>query len=150
MKKYTFKLEPVLKVRKLKEENCRTELGSLISHLSKIEDQIKHEQFEIENYFKIQEASLKNGIRGDQIQAFPNLIAAKDKNIQLLQRDKKNQEQLIENKRKELAVLKGDLKVIENLKEKEFEEFRKAYNKEVDQKVEEQTQNWLQHRERKV
>ncbi len=150
MKKYTFKLEPVLKVRKLKEENCRTELGLLISHLSKIEDQIKHEQVEIENYFKIQEASLKNGIRGDQIQAFPNLIAAKDKNIQLLQRDKKNQEQLIENKRRELATLKGDLKVIENLKEKEYEEFRKAYNKEVDQKVEEQTQNWLQHRERKV
>ena len=150
MKKYTFKLEPVLKVRKLKEENCRTELGLLISHLTRIEDQIKHEQLEIENYFKIQETSLKNGIRGDQIQAFPNLIAAKDKNIQLLQRDKKNQEQLIENKRKELAVLKGDLKVIENLKEKEYDEFRKAYNKEVDQKVEEQTQNWLQHRERTV
>jgi len=122
----------------------------LISHLSRIEDQIKHDQLEIEKYFKIQEASLKNGIRGDQIQAFPNLIAAKDKNIQLLQRDKKNQEQLIEEKRKELAILKGDLKVIENLKEKEFEEFRKAYNKEIDQKVEEQTQNWLQHRERKV
>ena len=43
-----------------------------------------------------------------------------------------------------------ELKVIENLKEKDYTEFRKAMGKEIDQKVEEQTQNWLQYKERKV
>ncbi len=150
MKKYTFKLDPVLKVRKLKEENCRMELGKLISFLNRIEDQIKHDSSEIQNYYKIQEASLQNGVRGDQVQAFPMLIAAKEKNIQLLHRDKKEQERLIDLKKKELATLRGEVKVLENLKEKDFDQYKKALNKEIDQKVEEQTQNWLQFNERKV
>jgi flagellar FliJ protein len=150
MKRYTFRLEPVLKVRRLKEENCRMQLGQLIGQLNLIESQLAHDRREIENYYKIQEASLQNGIRGDQIQAFPMLVAAKERNIQLLLRDKKHQEELIEEKKRELATLKGELKVIENLKEKDYNEYRKALNKEIDQKVEEQTQNWLQHRDRKV
>jgi flagellar FliJ protein len=150
MKKYLFKLDPVLKLRKLKEENCRMELGKLISFLSRIEDQIKHDTSEIQNYYKIQEASLQNGVRGDQVQAFPMLIAAKEKNIELLHRDKKEQEGLIDLKKKELAILRGELKVLENLKEKDFDQYKKALNKEIDQKVEEQTQNWLQFNERKV
>lgn len=149
MKRYAFRLEPVLKLRKLKEETCRTELGGLISELTRIENQLQHDRGEIENYFKIQEASLKTGVRGDQIQAFPMLVAGKERNIQLLLRDKKIQEDKIEAKKQELAVLRGELKVIENLKEKDYTDYRKALNKEIDQKVEEQTQNWLQHKERK-
>ena len=149
MKRYAFRLEPVLKLRKLKEESCRTELGTLISGLNQIEGQLAHDRREIENYFKIQEASLKTGVRGDQIQAFPMLVSAKERNIQLLLRDKKRQEEMIEEKKRELATLRGELKVIENLKEKDYNEYRKALNKEIDQKVEEQTQNWLMHKDRK-
>lgn len=149
MKKYAFRLEPVLKVRKLKEENCRMELGQLITQLNRIEDQLKRDEEEISNYYKIQESSLTQGVRASQLQAFPMLIAGKVRNIELLERDRKAQERLIEEKKQELASLKGDLKVIENLKQKDFDEYRKSYNKEIDQKVEEQTQNWLQHKDRK-
>lgn len=93
---------------------------------------------------------MKVGMRGDQIQAFPMLVAGKEKNIQLLMRDKKIQEDLIVEKKKELATLRGELKVIENLKEKDYTDYRKVVNKEIDQKVEEQTQNWMAHKERKV
>ncbi len=126
------------------------ELGQLITELSRIENQLVHDRREIDNYYKIQESAMKNGIRGDQVQAFPMLVAAKERNIELLLRDKKKQEELIEAKKQELATLKGELKVIENLKEKDYNEYRKALNKEIDQKVEEQTQNWLQHKERKA
>jgi flagellar FliJ protein len=150
MKKYAFRLEAVLKLRKLKEENCRMELGQLILYLNKIEDQISHEKSEINKYYEIQEGALKNGAKGSQINAFPMLIGAKDQNINLLERDKKKQEELIADKKMELAQLRGDLKVMENLKEKDFQEYRKALNKEIDQKVEEQTQNWLQFKDKKV
>ncbi len=149
MKKYSFRLEPVLKLRKLKEENCRLELGQLLSQLNQIEDQLKHDRSEIENYYKIQEGSLKTGVRAGQLQAFPMLIAGKDRNIELLLRDKTKQEALVAEKKQELAQLRGDLKVMENLKEKNYDEYRKAYNKEVDQKVEEQTQNWLLNKEKR-
>ncbi len=150
MKKYAFRLEAVLKLRKLKEENCRMELGQLILFLNKIEDQISHEKSEIKKYYEIQEGALKNGAKGSQINAFPMLIGAKDQNINLLERDKKKQEELIAGKKMELAQHRGDLKVMENLKEKDFQEYRKALNKEIDQKVEEQTQNWLQFKDKKV
>jgi len=150
MKIYTFRLEPVLKIRKLKEETCRMELGRLITELTKINDQLAHDQGEIAKYFFIQEEALKKGVRGDQVQAFPMLVAGKERNIQLLIRDQKIQEEKIVTKKQELASLRGELKVIENLKEKDYTEYRKAVNKDINQKVEEQTQNWLQHKEQKV
>lgn len=148
MKRYAFRLEPVLKVRKLKEENCRMELGQMLMHLNKIEDQLVHDQTEINRYYQIQEGGLKNGMRASQLQAFPMLVAGKERNIELLKRDKVKQEQLVEAKKQELAMIRGELKVIENLKEKDYEIYRKALNKEIDQKVEEQTQNWLNHKEK--
>lgn len=126
------------------------ELGRLITELTRIDNQLAHDHAEIDSYYKIQEGAMKTGIRGDQIQAFPMLVAGKERNIQLLIRDKKMQEEQIDVKKKELATLRGELKVIENLKEKDYTEYRKAMNKEIDQKVEEQTQNWLAHKERKV
>lgn len=150
MKKYTFRLEPVLKVRKLKEENCRMELGQLIMHLNKIQDQLTHDRSELDNYYKIQEGALKTGMSGSQLQAFPMLVSAKEENIKRLLGVKKKQEDLIEEKKRELATLKGDLKVMENMKEKDYEGYRKALNKEIDQKVEEQTQNWLQFKDKKA
>lgn len=150
MKRYAFRLEAVLKVRKLKEESCRTELGQLLVELARIEDQITHDRKEIGNYYKIQEGNLSGGMKASQLQAFPMLVAAKEKNIQLLTREKNNYERYIEEKKEELAVLRGELKVIENLKEKDYTEYKKALNKEIDQKVEEQTQNWMNHNKKKA
>lgn len=150
MRKYEFRLDPVLKLRKLKEENCRMELGQLLMELNRIEDQLAHDRNEIDNYYKIQEGALQNGMRGGQVQAFPMLIAAKNKNIELLERDKQKQIDRVEAKKQELAQLRGDLKVMENLKEKSFDEWKKAVNKEIDQKVEEQTQNWLATKDKKA
>lgn len=149
IKKYAFRLEPVLKLRKLKEENCRMELGQLLVELNKIEDQLSHDKKEIENYYTIQEGALKTGMSGSQLQAFPMMVGGKERNIELLIRDKKRQEQLVLEKKQELAQLKGDLKVMENLKQKDFDEHRKAVNKEQDQKVEEQTQIWLEHKDKR-
>lgn len=146
MKKYQFRLEAVLKLRRLKEENCRIELGQLLMQLRKIEDQINHDRSQQSTYQDIQETSLKQGVTAGQLQAFPMLLAAKDTNIAYMLKQKERQEKLIEEKRQELATLKGELKVMENLKEKDFTEYKKAVNKENDQKIEEQTQNWLSHR----
>lgn len=150
MKKYTFRLEPVLKLRKLKEETCRTELGQMLLELNRIDDQLNHDKEEIGNFYKIQEGNLKQGMTGAQLQAFPMLVSAKNRNIELLEEERENHLKKVEEKKLELAQLRGDLKVIENMKQKNFDEYRKAVNKEIDQKVEEQTQNWLQFKDEKA
>lgn len=148
MRKFEFRLEAVLKVRKLKEENCRMELGQLLIELNKIEDQINYDKNEIDNYYSLQESALKNGLAGNQLQTYSMLIDSKYTNVKMLEEEKIRQEKLIEEKKEELAILKGELKVMENLREKSYDEYRKALNKEIDQKVEEQTQNWLNHKDR--
>lgn len=145
MRKYEFRLEAVLKLRRLKEENCRVELGQLQLQLARIDDQISHDRTELGRYQDIQELSLKGGVTAGQLQAFPMLMSAKEANIQALHRERTQQEKLIQEKREELARLRGELKVMENLREKDYTEYRKSLNKEIDQKVEEQTQNWLNH-----
>jgi flagellar FliJ protein len=150
MKRYQFKLEAVLKLRKLREENCRTELGILNRDLEAINSRIAHEKNEIEKYFQLQEATLKGGVSAGKLQAFPGMVAAKDKAVKILEQQQRRQEEMIQEKKEDLAVLRGELKVMENLKEKDFGEWKKAYNKEVDQKVEEQTQIWLNHRDKKA
>jgi flagellar protein FliJ len=148
MKRYQFRLDPVLKLRKLKEENCRTELGQLLKELNRVEDQLKHDRGEIDTYYSIQEGSLKAGMSAGQLQTFPMLVAGKNKNIELLEKELTKIQKKVEAKKQELAQLKGELKVMENLKQKDFDLHRKAVNKENDQKVEEQTQNWLLHKDK--
>ncbi len=147
MKRYSFRLEAVLKLKKLKEENCRSELGRLNMQLQKIESEIDREKKEITRYYEIQENSLSKGISAHEIQTFPILVKGKEKNIALLDQNKSRQQRLIADKKIELAQLRGDLKIFENMKQKDFEEYRKAYNKDMDQKVEEQTRNWLNFNE---
>jgi flagellar export protein FliJ len=122
----------------------------LIRDLETIKGRIEHEKTEIEKYYQIQEVSLKNGAPAGKLQAFPGIIAAKERTIKLFEQQKKRQEDMIVEKKEDLAVLRGELKVMENLKEKDFGEWKKAYNKEIDQKVEEQTQIWLNHRDKKA
>lgn len=150
MKRFQFKLEAVLKLRKFKEETCRNELGFMNRELEAIIARIQHEHDEISRYFQIQESSLKSGAVAGKLQTIPAIVAAKDKTIKLLEANRRRQEEAIVEKKEELAILRGELKVIENLKEKDLTEWKKAYNKEVDQTVEEQTQNWLLHRDKKA
>ncbi len=103
IKLYQFRLEPVLKLRKLKEETCRTELGVLLIELRRIDDQLVHDRTEIENYYKVQEGAMKTGITGGQLQAFPMLVSAKEKNIQLLMTARTKQLVLIEKKKVPLS-----------------------------------------------
>ena len=82
LKKYAFKLEAVLKLKKFNEENCRMQLGTLMMELQKIDNQIEYEKLQIDNYYKMQEEALKAGTGGAQLQMIPNMVAAKTKNIQ--------------------------------------------------------------------
>jgi flagellar export protein FliJ len=143
MNKYKFRLEAVLKIRKFKEEARRVELGKLLMELNKIDEQLNHDQKEIDTYYEIQEDNLKSGMPAGKIQILPFLVQGKKRNLELLLIAKRRMEMLIEEKRQELAIARGELKVMEKLHEKDHDEYLRSYRKEMDNKVEEQTRNWL-------
>jgi flagellar FliJ protein len=121
MKRFTFRLEKVLQLRKFKENECKLALGLAISILNKIENEIKM-------------TALKHGEAARQRFNSPQEMAGWDMYILRLEQEAENlaqqaaQAELVVEEKRELYIeAQRDLKAIEKLKEKR----KKEYNKEM-------------------
>lgn len=147
MKKFKFKLEGLLKVRRFAEEKCRTELGHIQVMLENKKKEIINENVYLSLSFDTQDNMLKQGIHGREIEFFPMYIEGKRKKIEQLKAEQAALEEAIEDKRLELIQKRADLKVIEKLKEKEIHNFKKEYNKKMNKRLEEEVIIWNQYKE---
>ena len=146
MKGFKFKLEALLKVRKLKEDQCKMEIGRLQVERQKRIDDIKKQHEGIGQAFSDQEASLTRGASGLDLQFYPYFVQGKRANIQVLESEIKKLDEIIKQKTSELAKLRGDVKVLDSMKEKHQTEYKKKLNKKIDQDIEEQVQIWKSYR----
>ena len=142
MRGYKFKLETVLKMRRFAEEKCRNELGQLYVEKNKIQDKIIYQKNEIEKLYSEQESQLGAGVMARNLSAFPTMIQGKEKLIQLYKADLVKMDQFIKIKNDELIQRKSELKMMENIKEKDFLQYKTEYNKKMNQTIEEQQMYW--------
>ena len=142
MKRYQFRLEAVRKVRAKKEELCRSELGMLMVEKQNLVEQIETLRHDIEGAYQEQEKHMAGGMKASHAAFFPMAVSGKEAKIREIQNDMSALDARIEAKKQELNQSRADLKLIENLKEKDFLDWKKAYNKETDLKVEEMVQLW--------
>ncbi len=142
MKKFKYKLEGLLKIRKAREEGCKMELGQLQNYLSKCRYQIQVENEGIHAAQSAHNKMLESGIGGREVQFFPRFIEGKEVNIQLLKKEIKRYEALVSEKLKELNLLRAEVKVIDNLKEKAQAKFKKEEDKKEELKREENILIW--------
>jgi flagellar biosynthesis chaperone FliJ len=70
MKGYKFKLEALLKIRRLKEEQCKQEIGRLQVVVKNIEDKVKGFNEDIAEMYEAQETTLEMGASGQQARFF--------------------------------------------------------------------------------
>lgn len=138
-KKFKFKLEGLLKVREFKEKKIKIELGELLKEMNDVEDRIRVLKDEIEQTYSAQEAFVAEPAAGRMIQFFPAFIEAKNNDI------KNNENLLYSLKRKydekvqEMSKAKGDVKIMENFKEKKKTEHNKEIEKKLLEAIEEHT-----------
>ncbi len=150
MKKYKFKLEGLLKIRSFKEEICKTEMGKLQKSISECKQSI-HNEFEgIRAASSAHNRLLENGMGGREAQFFPRFIQGKEANIELLKKEIIRLQQLVEEKIKELAKLRADVKVIEKLKEKDFQSFKKEEFKKQELLREESILIWQGYNKQRI
>lgn len=142
MKRHQFRLEAVLKVRRMHEEAARNALGALMVERQGYLDLIATLNSEIDHAYRGQEAAMGKGMRACQAAFFPVLVEGKHAHIKHVEGQVADVDARIEVKRAELNARRAELKAVEKLKEKSFAEWRKAANKEMDQKVEEMVQLW--------
>jgi len=137
MQKFKFKLDALLKVREFKEKRVKIELGEILKQISAVEEKIKFANEAIDETYKAQEAFMSDPSSGRMLQFFPYFIQGKKEDI-------KNQENLLwALKRKydvkitELAQARGQVKIMENFKEKKKDEWTKIKNKKEQEDLDE-------------
>lgn len=137
MQKFKFKLDALLKVREFKEKKIKIELGEILKEIGDVEDKIAVANKAIDDTYEAQETFMKDPAAGRMIQFFPYFIQGKKEDI-------KNKENLLWALRKkydakilELAQARGQVKVMENFKEKKKSEYTHERNKKEQEAIDE-------------
>jgi flagellar FliJ protein len=142
MKGYKFKLEALLKIRKLREEECKTEIGRLQVQITQLRNRIGEHDRGIDEAYDAQEIALSEGAQGQEVTFYPYFVEGNRASI----RDIKQEIQVLEERVRELFVelnkFRADVKVIEKMKDKDMTKFKKEKIKKEHQDLEEQVQNW--------
>ena len=135
-KKFKFRLEGLLKVREFSEKNLKIELGQLLKEAQKVRERIQKLQDDLEEGHQSQEAITKQGTDSEMLKFYPRFIQAKGEDIQNQENLLRSLERKIEKKRDELSLARGNVKMIENLKEKEKTSFKKEQEKKQQMDIE--------------
>ncbi len=137
MQKFKFKLDAVLKMREFKEKKIKIELGEILREIGEVEEKIAAANKAIDETYSAQETFMADPAAGRMIQFFPYFIQGKKEEI-------KNKENLLwslrkkyDAKIKELAEARGEVKVMENFKDKKKGEWTKEYNKKQQESIDE-------------
>jgi flagellar FliJ protein len=137
MQKFKFKLEAVLKMREFKEKKIKIELGEILKEISLVEEKIALANKAIDETYEAQETFMSDPSAGRMLQFFPYFIQGKKEEI-------KNSDNLMWALKKkydakilELATSRGEVKVMENFKDKKKGEWTKEYNKKQQEAIDE-------------
>ena len=119
MKRFTFRLEKVLQLRKFKENECKLALGQAISVLNKIENDMKI------TAVKRHEAVQQRFNSPQDMASWDVYILRLEQEAERLAQRAAQAELVVEEKRALNIEAQKDLKAIEKLKEKRQKEYRK-------------------------
>lgn len=136
-----------LKVREFKEKRIKVELGEILKDIEQTKANIDKAKLDIEECYKAQEAFLNEPAGASMVQFFPQFIEAKTEDYKAQENILYSLQRKYEEKRRELAEAKGDVKVIENLKEKNKTAFEKSTEKKRQEAIDELMQA-KRHREK--
>ncbi|WP_392486359.1 flagellar export protein FliJ [Haloimpatiens sp. FM7315] len=123
MAKYKFKLQKLLDIRVDEEEKCKMEFKNIQSEKKLLEDKLCHlnENYKKYNFSTYSKNNVENIIRQNYLKLINSSIAQTQSLI--LDKDKE-----IEVKRKELKEKQVSKKVVEVLKDKDFDKYIKEQN----------------------
>ena len=144
MKKgYKFKLEAVLKIRRLAEEQVKMQLGRINVQIAEVQDNIKEQNASIDQAYESQEAGLNSGLDGQEIRFHPYFVEGKRAHIGYLE----SQLRMLEKEREKLQIelnrKRADVKVIDKLKEKDFKQYKEKIEKKQALQLEEDVLSWF-------
>ncbi|WP_412471971.1 flagellar FliJ family protein [Halobacteriovorax sp. RT-1-4] len=133
MRREKFKLQGLLKLREFREQKIKLELGQINIEKGRLNEAIAKCNLDIEETYKAQEAFFDTYTSGRNAQFFPMFIQSKRDEIKVLENQLHAVQRQYQEKVKELSVAKGEVKVIDNLKN----EFETEQNRVIEKKRQE-------------
>jgi len=119
MKRFTFRLEKVLQLRKFKENECKLALGQAISALNIIENDIKTTAMKKHNAIE------QRFISPQDMASWDLYVLRLEQEAEKLAQKAAQAEIVVEEKRSLYIEAQKEVKAIEKLKEKRQKEYRK-------------------------
>lgn len=136
-KKFTFKLKAILKLRKLKEDEIKIELGNTLKEINKVNLNMDEINQQVEEIYKSQTQLASSDISGQMLKFYPNFLQAKREEY----KNKENILKALYRKKndliKKLAEAKGKTEIMTKLKAKEEKSFKKEKLKQDQLNIEE-------------
>lgn len=135
MNKFKFKLEGLLKLRKFEEQKVKLEIGQIVSEIQKTKDRIKQLKRDIAEGYEARDREMSGVVSGQFLHFFPMFLKGKEEDIVNNENLLMALERKYSTKVLELNEIRGKVKVVENLKEKELTLFKKKLNKKNEEKI---------------
>ncbi len=136
-KKFSFKLEGLLKLRHFKEEQLKVELGQINTDIQNTKVRIAELEQHIAEAYDFQEKSLSGHSDGRLARFFPYFIQAKKEDIKANENLLFSLERKYQAKLKEVSQAMGESKLIQNMKEKAKDTWKKEKEKKEQEDIEE-------------
>jgi flagellar export protein FliJ len=121
------------------------ELGRLQVQISQHKNRIEENQKSVQTSYDSHEVAMGEGITGQEVRFHPYFVAGKMAAIKQHQEEIHRLESIVEERTQELAQLRAKVKVLDKMKEKEKDIYKKELEKKQYQDIEEQVQNWKQY-----
>lgn len=137
MKKFTFSLDGLLKLREFKETQVKTELGVIVTMIEETKQLIIKTEGDLLYYSEQQQEMIEEATLARDIQQVLKYVKASEAKKEKLKNDLIEHYKKFEQKKIELAAAMADAKLIANLKDKKKLEHKKEYEKKQQQDIEE-------------
>ncbi|GMO36169.1 MAG: hypothetical protein Ta2F_12080 [Termitinemataceae bacterium] len=129
MKKFKFGLQKILKLREWSENDAKLELGRSVSALNEIENNLKivaEKKIEASaNQFSSETAGTENVVAAVDFRTYANYLQYLETEKEHLLQEAAKAEAEVEVKREIWTEAKSGVKVMENLKDRRFTEYKK-------------------------
>ena len=126
MNRFIFRLQSVLRLREIKEDEKKREFGDSIQKLQQEENELEQMDRSLQNHENNMEEKGKGVITTAQLTSGFNYARSLDEKIDNQKKKVKEEESAVDGKREELVQSTKQKKKLERLKERKREEHEKA------------------------
>lgn len=125
MRKFSFRLQSVLKLKEFDESKRKIELGQINQKRKKIEDKIKQCHNNIEVAAEEERCMLSSATNAEFLPFYPRYVKAQSDHIENLNAELEQVKEEYADKLLELNKARGDVKIFEKLKENALNKYKK-------------------------